>query len=67
MDLKPQETVEAAKEPEREVEEENEAEFEVIRERLDMGFGKRDADLANENTAQRISEEIQVDTFKIDM
>ena len=68
IEQKQTETVEPEKVITEEPKEEQEAKFEVIRERLDMGYGRtktpeREAEL----NAPKTNEEIQVDTFKIDM
>lgn len=67
-ELKQTETVKEEKVITEEPKEEHEAEFVAFRERLDMGYGRtktpeREAELNTPKT----SEEIQVDTFKIDM
>ena len=68
IEQKKTETVKPEKVIAEEPKEEQEAKFEVIRERLDMGYGRekkpeREAEL----NAPKTNEEIQVDTFKIDM
>lgn len=68
IELKQTETVKEEKVIAEEPKEEKETEFVAFRERLDMGYGRtktpeREAEL----NAPKTNEEIQVDTFKIDM
>lgn len=68
IEQKRTETVQEGKVIAEEPKVEQEAKFEVIRERLDMGYGRQSTpERETELNAPKTSEEIQVDTFKIDM
>ena len=68
IELKQTEEVKEVKSIAEEPKEEKEAKFEVIRERLDMGYGRiKTPERESELNSPKANEEIQVDTFKIDM
>lgn len=68
IEQKQTETVKPEKVIEEQPKEEQEAKFEVIRERLDMGYGReKTPERETELNAPKTNEDIQVDTFKIDM